>query len=194
MHTVEPIKSRKTIDDIRAILKAQCLRNELLFTFGINSGLRISDILKIRVKDVVYNTGKVKSQICVTEQKTGKEKVFPLSGVIVQDIKRFLKETPGLEPDDFLIKSQKSANGGRLSRTQAYRIINQAARKAGIDTTLHPIGTHTLRKTFGYYAYKKTDDITVIQKLMNHSTPEMTLNYIGITQEVLNNVYLQLNL
>ena len=53
---------------------------------------------------------------------------------------------------------------------------------------------HTMRKTFGYHAYKKGMDITIIQKLLNHSSPSITLSYIGITRDDLDNVYLNLNL
>lgn len=56
------------------------------------------------------------------------------------------------------------------------------------------IGTHTLRKTFGYWVYKEGKDITLIQKLLNHASPSITLAYIGITQDELDDVYLSLNL
>ena len=69
----------------------------------------------------------------------------------------------------------------------AYQII----RSMGIK---EKIGTHTLRKTFGYHAYIKTKNIALIQKLLNHSSPSVTLRYIGITQDDLDNVYLNLDL
>ena len=85
-----------------------------------------------------------------------------------------------------------SRKGGTpISRIQAYRIINEAARIAKIKDQ---IGTHTMRKTFGYWAYKQGADISVIQKLLNHSSPGITLRYIGITQEQLDEVVLNLNL
>lgn len=72
-----------------------------------------------------------------------------------------------------------------------HRIINDAARHVGIKEA---IGTHTLRKTFGYWAYKAGNDISRIQKLLNHSAPSVTLAYIGITKEDLDSVYINLNL
>ena len=78
-----------------------------------------------------------------------------------------------------------------IQRDQAYKIINAAAREIGIKET---IGTHTLRKTFGYHAYKSGIAIEVLQKLFDHSTPGITLRYIGITQDDLDDVYLNLNL
>ena len=56
------------------------------------------------------------------------------------------------------------------------------------------VGTHTLRKTFGYWAYKQGIDITLLMRIFNHSAPSITLRYIGITQEEINNVYVNLNL
>jgi len=53
MEYVEPIRNRKTIDDIKKILKATNLRDYCLFTLGINSGLRICDLLNLKIKDVM---------------------------------------------------------------------------------------------------------------------------------------------
>lgn len=78
-----------------------------------------------------------------------------------------------------------------MLRQRAYKILNDVARSVGIK---EKIGTHTLRKTFGYHAYNKGYDITLIQKLFNHSSPSVTLRYIGITQEQMDDVYLSLDL
>ena len=75
-----------------------------------------------------------------------------------------------------------------MERTQSYRIIRDACREVGID---YKIGTHTLRKTFGYHFYKKFDDIVLLQKIFNHSTPNTTLRYIGLEQEEIDEKYLQ---
>ena len=73
-----------------------------------------------------------------------------------------------------------------MERTQCYRIINDICRKAGID---YNIGTHTLRKTFGYHHYRKFKDIVVLQKIFNHYSPQVTLRYIGIDQDIIDNSY-----
>ena len=62
----------------------------------------------------------------------------------------------------------------------AYMIINQACRKAGIQDH---IGSHTLRKTFSYHHYQTFHDVAILQDLLNHSSPSITLKYIGITQD-----------
>ena len=62
----------------------------------------------------------------------------------------------------------------------AYMIINRACRKAGI---IDHIGSHTLRKTFSYHHYQTFKDVALLQYLLNHSSPSITLRYIGITQD-----------
>lgn len=81
--------------------------------------------------------------------------------------------------------------GGPISRVHAYRILNEGAAHVGIKEA---IGTHSLRKSFAYHAYQSGVDITRIQKLLNHSAPSVTLAYIGITRQELDNVYFNLNL
>lgn len=78
-----------------------------------------------------------------------------------------------------------------MQRDQAYKLINQAARAVGINDK---IGSHTMRKTFAYQAYQSGIDLTLIQKLLNHSAPSVTLAYIGITQDQMDDVYMNLNL
>lgn len=73
-----------------------------------------------------------------------------------------------------------------MERTQCYRILNKASKEAGLD---FKIGTHSLRKTFGYHHYKKFKDIAMLQKIFNHSSPEITLRYIGIDQDMIDNSY-----
>lgn len=168
---------------MKRYLKSGNLRDYLLFVLGINSGLRISDLLSLQVLDV-----KGKERISLREQKTGKTKDFPLSDTCQKAIKEYLQAT-GVDTG-FLFTSRKG-KGAAISRVQAYRILNQAAQAIGIK---EQIGTHTLRKTFGYWAYQAGVDITRIQKLLNHSAPSVTLAYIGITKEELDDVYINLNL
>ena len=182
MEVVEPIRDRKKIDAMKKLLRGSNMRDYALFVLGINSGLRISDLLTLTVEDVAG-----KERVSLREQKTNKEKDFPLSDVCKKTISEYLKES-GLTTGP-LFPSRKG--GLPLTRIQAYRILNAAAKAVGIEDA---IGTHTLRKTFGYHAYVQGADITRIQKLLNHSSPGITLAYIGITKEELDNVYINLNL
>lgn len=187
MEFVQPIRDLKQIETIKKLLKQQNLRDYCLFVLGINSGLRISDLLKLTIADVI-ESGKIKKRIRLREKKTNKFKDFPLSDKAKQTIKEYLK-TRNYKENEPLFLSRK--NKGFLLRGQAYKIINNVAKSVGIK---EKIGTHTLRKTFGYHAYNNGYDITLIQKLFNHSSPSVTLRYIGITQDELDDVYLSLDL
>ncbi|MCL6442055.1 MAG: site-specific integrase [Alicyclobacillus sp.] len=187
MEFVEPIRDRKQIEAMKKVLKASNLRDYALFSLGINSGLRIGDLLELKVSDVAEGKT-IRDRITIRENKTNKAKDFPLSKTAKKALQEYLFSID-TQPDAVLFPSR---NGGKpLTRQQAYNIINAAARAVGIKEN---IGTHTLRKTFGYWAYKQGVDITIIQKLLNHSSPSVTLRYIGITQEQLDDVYLALEL
>jgi integrase len=183
MNEVQPIRNKRHIN---AIKKALSGRDLLLFIIGINSGLRISDILKLRVGDV-----RDRDYIVVKEQKTGKTKRFAINKAIKDAVKELV---PADAPDDeYLFKSRKGGNKP-ITRVQAYRILNDAAERAGVKDKIGEIGCHTLRKTVGYWAYKNGADLTTIMRMFNHSSQAVTLRYIGVTAEEVDEVYHTLNL
>ena len=187
MEFVEPIRSKEKILAMKKVLLGKP-RDYLLFVMGINSGLRISDLLKIRVKDVLDNRGKLRSFLELRESKSGKSKRFPFSKNVQRALRDYLKDYEG-SPDDFLFKSRK---GNRAITPQhGWHILSQAAKTVGIKDR---VGTHTLRKTFAYHAYKKGTDLSLLQNLLNHSSPSVTLRYIGITQDQMDRVVVELNL
>lgn len=144
----------------------------MLFVLGINSGLRISDMLKLKVKDV-----RGKSHLVLREQKTAKNKRFLINSNLRQELEEYTKE---MEAEEYLFQSRIGKNKP-LSRFQAYRILSTAGRKLGLEN----IGCHSTRKTFGYHHYKQHKDVALLQKLFNHSSPSITLDYIGITQDII---------
>ena len=166
MAIVQPIRKKEDIEKIEKLLKEQNEQNLLLFTLGINCGLRISDILNLNVKDV-----KAKSYINITEQKTGKFKRIPINSKLKIMFEKYVKERK--EDTPLFTNSQN----GRLNRFSAYHIIKNACKEAGVE---EKVGTHTLRKTFGYHHYKKFKDIAMLQKIFNHSSANVTLKYIGL--------------
>jgi site-specific recombinase XerD len=124
------------------------------------------------------------------EKKTNKKRTIALSKKTCRLIEQYLqRERPGAKAHEPLFHSQKG--GKAISRQHAYDILNEAARAVGITER---IGTHSLRKTFGYFAYKQGIDLAMIQKLLNHSSQTETLRYIGITQEQMDEVVLKLDL
>ena len=174
MNIVQPIRNREDIEKMKAVLKRK-KRDLVLFIFGINSGLRISDILKLDVGDV-----KGRDFVEIKEKKTKKNKRFPINPELKVVLEDFVKDR--LEDEPLFITQQ----GNRLDRNQAYRILNKAAKTLNLQDK---IGTHTLRKTFGYHCYQKYDDVVLLQKIFNHSSPQITLRYIGIEQEDIDAVY-----
>ena len=174
MNEVQPIKS---IRDISRMKKALRGRDLLLFTLGINTALRISDLLTLTTDDVSGD------YIVLTESKTKKTKRIKINASAREAIRKLAPEEGPLFP------SRKGAPDGSfqpISRVQAYRILNAAAERAGVTVE---IGCHSLRKTAGYHTYKKTGDIALTMKLLNHSSERETLRYIGLDAETLDDTY-----
>lgn len=169
MTTVEPIRNKKDIQKVEKILAKQGARELLLFVIGTNCGLRISDILNLNVGDI-----RNKSHIQITEKKTGKFKKFPINAKLKPLLEEFIKSRKNDEPL-FL-----SHWGHRLDRVTAYYIIRNACKKAKLQ---EKIGTHSMRKSFGYHHYQQFKDVVILQKIFNHSSPQITLRYIGIEQD-----------
>ena len=175
--TVEPIRSKQQIKQVEEYLAKKSKRNRFLFVLGTNSGLRVSDILNLNVSDV-----RNKTHIEIKEQKTNKFKKFPINDKLKKLIQEFIKNK---EDDEPLFLSQKQK---RLDRSQAYRMLNEACKAVGITVN---IGTHSMRKSFGYHHYKQFKDIAMLQMIFNHSNPKITLRYIGIEQDEIDNSYKQ---
>ena len=175
MATVEAIKNKKDIQKIEKILSKQSKRDLLLFVIGTNCGLRISDILNLNVGDV-----RNKTHIQLTEKKTGKFKKFPINAKLKPLLEEFIK---GRRNDEPLLLSHW---GHRLDRVSAYYIIRNACEKAGLE---EKIGTHSMRNSFGYHHYQQFKDVVILQKIFNHSSPQITLRYIGIEQDEIDYSY-----
>ena len=191
MREVNPIKDVKKIRRVKRLMKKDGnYRDLLMFTLGINAGLRISDILAMKWKDLLTSDGKVKDEVRVKEKKTKKTKIFPLNGAVKRAIEEYLlniQSNPDLNSYVFL--SRKKTKEGKpqpISRVAAWQTINKYCKKAGIEQN---VGTHTLRKTFGYHQYKHGTDIAMLQKMLNHSSPQVTLRYIGIERGKMNARY-----
>lgn len=181
MNKVEPIRDEKKIAELKTELKKQNYRDYIMFEVGINTGFRISDILKLKVNDL-----RDKIHITIKEGKTGKEKKSFINEKLKSKLDAYIK---GMENSEYLFQSRKGENKP-ITRVQAYRVLKKTADKMGIEK----VGTHTLRKTFGYHHYQQNKDVALLQDLFNHSAPSITLEYIGINQDVkdksLENFYL----
>ena len=168
------------------------LRDYAFFKFGIATGRRISDLIRLNVRDVAYidRRGRlcIRDRFVVQEKKTGKFVDMTLHTSARLALSKYLRqrrkqcETLGALLNEALFKSRKRGHDGqyRIREKQAWRVLNSAARACGIT---YKIGTHSLRKTFGYILHQNGQSIEVIQKFLNHASPEITLAYIGITQD-----------
>lgn len=172
MNTVQPIRDLDIIHAIQTDLKETNYRNYLIFQIGIYVGIRISDILNIKVKDI-----KNKDYLKIREIKTSKEKLMPIQSHLKKEI-AFYIDKEKLKDNEYLFKSRKKKIKP-ITRVQAYKILKDVAKKYNLEN----IGTHTLRKTFGYHFYKKTSDVALLMTILNHSDPSITLRYIGIEQD-----------
>jgi integrase len=178
MNKVEPIRKTR---DIEAMKKALSGRNKLMFIMGVSFGLRITDLLTLKLGDL-----RGKDSFIIGEEKTKKKRKITLSDTVKEEIAKL-----DGNDSDYVFKSRQGVNKA-ISRVQAYRILNDAAKRAGILDKIGSIGCHSLRKTFGYQLHSKGIDITRIMAIFGHSSPEITLAYIGITDEEISDAYLMI--
>ncbi len=180
--TVQPIRDKKKIKQMYVYLAGYESKYAVLFKFGINTGLRISDIIPIKVKEICLENMQFREYLTLTEQKTGKEKRIKLNETLRKCLSEYIK-TYGLVLEDYLFYSRK---GGHIGRIQVYKVLTDAAEALGIEN----FGTHSLRKTWGYWTYQISKyNIGLIMDTFNHSSPAITLRYIGITQDQKDELY-----
>ncbi|WP_337019747.1 tyrosine-type recombinase/integrase [Oceanobacillus massiliensis] len=170
---VQPIRNKQLLDDMKWSLKKWCSeRDYMLFLIGINTGLRVSDLLRLKTVDMYK-----KKKVIIKEGKTKKPRTIQLNN-IYDEVQEYIKGSDSV----WMFPSRKGDKP--ISTTQAYRQLNKAATMVDID---EGIGTHTMRKTFGYWHYKQFKDVAELQMILNHSHPKITLKYIGITDEQIEN-------
>lgn len=184
----EPIKDRTFIEGIKTALNTRKTRKYYaLFCTGINTALRISDILKLKVSDV--KSGYVHT----AETKTGKRKQFPINDSLMAVLNNYIKEF-NLQENDYLFfsnRKDKLKNIKSMDQSQAYRKLKEVVEN--LYPEIH-FSTHVLRKTCGYWLYKSTKDITLVMHALNHSSVTVTMRYIGLTQQSVDNAFNGLNL
>lgn len=170
MRFVQPIRDKEIIEQFKKELLKISYRDYMMFVIGINTGLRIGDLLSLKVEDV-----RARTHIIITEQKTGKYKRFLINDMLRMEINKYID---GMRQEEYLFKSRKGDYP--ISRVQAHRILNKVADKLAIED----ISCHSLRKTFSYWHYQQYKDIAILQSILNHSSPSVTLRYIGINQDI----------
>lgn len=174
MINVKPIKDKEVLNQFGKELQKgkHGKRDYLIMAIGIKTGLRISDILNLKVSDV-----KNKTQTEIIEIKTGKKRTLHLKS-LTSNIIDYLN-TEHITESEWLFPSPADISR-HLASHQYYKILQKIADNLGLDY----IGTHTLRKTFSYFFLKQNKgDIVTLMKILNHSSQAVTLRYAGIEEE-----------
>ncbi len=194
MKFVEPFRSKKEVEAVRLYLRGKDIKHGLWFWIGVNSALRISDLLSLRVGNVRKPDGSIVNKITLKEQKTGKMKEFPISDKIRNEIQAVIQNYQLTEDEYPLFPSHKKGGNQSLKpigRSYANQLITEAATMCNIKGNY---GSHSMRKSFAYFAWQQGTDVLLLMDLLNHSSPKDLRRYIGITQDQLNQVYLSVDL
>lgn len=192
MSTTQPIKELDDVNSFkRFFLEKGEIRNYVLVTLGLNTSLRISDILKLQWQDVFnFEKGVYRKHVSVIEKKTGKCNTFALNKNVLDSLELLRQTLDLIYPEAYLIKSRCGQNKA-ICRTRAFIIIKNAAHELSMEGV---ISCHSLRKTFGYHAWKQGVPPALIMSIYNHSSIEITKRYLSIDQDDKDEVFLNINL
>lgn len=193
MSTTYPIKDEQQLEKFKSYFleKRPIYRNYAMIILGLNTAFRIGDLLTLTWKDV-YNekTDCFKQHICITEQKTGKERSVAINSSVREVLTILQTNYHYHKSNQYLFPSTRKPKNP-LSRSQAFRIIREAADYAGFEGH---ISCHSLRKTFGYQAWKQGVQPAVLMDIYNHSSYRITKRYLCIEQDDRDKVYLEVRL
>lgn len=175
MNIADAIKDKGKLQEVLSVYETGS-KNHLLLVYALYTGLRISDILSTKVADVKGGF------LTIKEQKTGKQRTVKINSKLLALLKAYTEENQ-LDDDDYIFFSNHDTKE-HIKRSRADKIIRYAGDMVGVR-----LSAHSLRKTFGYMAYQNGTDISLLMQIFNHSSAHVTLRYIGITQDNINDVY-----
>lgn len=181
MNTAEPIRNVEQLMAFKDYYKRKkpMPRNYLLITIGLNTALRISDILSLKWEDVYdKDICDYRKHIYLVEQKTGKSSRIYMNESICEALDWY-KKSKWYNRSEWLFWSQGDTKT-HISRMQAHRIVKEAASYCHMEGV---ISCHSLRKSFGYYAWKHGVSPVMLMNIYNHSSYQVTKRYLGIEQE-----------
>jgi len=195
MNFVEPIRDRKKISQIKNLLRGERrFRDLLLFTVGINTALRVSDLLRLRIGHFMDDRQAIRKRFQIKEQKRGKRHEVSINASIRETFREYLTAYPNIvsDPQHFLFFNTKTDDFTEpIGRGQAWKFITAICRQVGLRGNF---GTHSLRKTWGYHARLQGVDLALIMYKLNHASIAYTKRYLGITDDELQAVVERLNL
>ena len=203
-HSAEPIATEDIGKVVEWFRQRSKWRDLMLFVMGVNSGLRVSDLLDLRFCDLIAEDKTWRKSFLVWDRKTRNTKQRKLVREIgINDAMRwcvatYLANTPGVSLSDYMFRSE-SHNGSNknkpLSRQNVNVILKEVMRH--IDPDIR-VASHSMRKTFGNYHRENAENVDemmyVLQKTFGHSSAKQTLDYIGITDAKIKDVYMDFNI
>jgi integrase len=192
MKFVEPIRDRKKITQIKNLLRGQGrYRDLLLFVVGINTALRISDLLELRANQFIDEDGQFNNRFWIMEQKRGKRHEITINQSIQEALFEYLEAYPFILKDhqSYLFFNPRTKK--HIKRGQAWKFITTICQEVGLRGNY---GTHSLRKTWGYHARMQGVDLALIMYKLNHNSIAYTKRHLGITDDELQALAQRLNL
>ena len=186
----DPIRNLSDINIIyKRMFRINRKREAELFLIGCNVALRISDLLRLQFDEIreEIREGHLIGFAEIREKKTRKFKKVTFNTVAMMAIKRLHQQNPH---HDYLFQATGNRVSDRIKPVRpdwVHRVFKAASKDLGLDFNF---SSHSMRKTYGYHAYKNGLDINVLQKLFNHASVQETFIYIGITEERVSDAYL----
>jgi len=180
--TVEPIREWDNIQKIKEyFFNRKQYRDWIMFTLGLNLALRISDLLQLKISDIFDFEMYPKNRIALREKKTGKENLIYINISSHNALLEYVNLTRLKYSHDYLFRSRQGDNNP-ISRIQAYRILVNTAKEVGLGDV--NIGTHSLRKSWGYHAFKRFNlSLDEIMLKLNHQSISSTKHYVGLSDD-----------
>ena len=188
MSKTQPIRSTTQLNQFKKYYQEIIpeKRNYALIILGLNTALRISDILQLRVSDVWdWQKQSFKRHLEVMESKTGKQTSIYINKEVRQALLQCLLNQRAA--DEFIFASYKYKNMPLINKHSKLAI----SRYAGMP---EHISCHSLRKTFGYHAWKQSVPPAMLMDIYNHSSYQITRRYLGIDQDDKDQVFEKIRL
>ena len=175
------IEDKKIIEKIKDEYRRRgWIRDLLLFVLTINTGVKLTELLKLKVCDI-----KNKRDLIIKETFTKIKKVFPLNEEIQELVKEYTKNRKSKEPL-FISRFGKS-----IDRIQVFRNFKEICVELGFEDEY---SVSSWRKTFGYHYYKKYGDLAILEWIFNQSTVLETLKFIGIKEDINSHLKMEFSL
>ena len=213
--TVDPLKDTDIITDIAKYLNEKSLasyrkidrwanmRNEMMFVIGIYIGVRVSDLILLKWKDIFKNceTREFNYQIRIKEGKTQKCRDIDINDDLKEAVMNYLNdcEEQGLfeylgittNANDYVFPSKKDKKG-HVTDAVVEKLMKSIS--DNVKAGRIRIATRTIRKTFAYNIYVLTGDLALVQEILNHSSVRETRRYLGLDDDMMRDAYLNLKL